>query len=336
MKTREQIAARIIEADEAVQSWEQSDEIGSFVQWQGKPHKAISEALFADWVDLLETVAGNDDIADDAKLLVIEIDHFDGAFQRWEEGVTANSESTNPGGTSELWNAWRSLVAQANRKVVRKLPTPIRELIEVQKVSDRQIAVQYGWFRADGTVDVAKVREELESPGTHYSPETWVHPSDARRQKQANELWAKRVSRWTPKGQAKARKEAPETIDELILQGVGSNQIALMKGVSVEEVRDRAAYLGRPIDGGVPVRSTVPAERMADIRREEAEQTERARRASEPVPYPDQKRLPEKIQAMHNDGMTPGEIVDALRWHFASVTTEKVLRIVESEATAAG
>ena len=333
--SRNDIAALVRVASEAITEWDLANDSSCYVKWRGSQRKAISEGVATAWVDLMAAVADSDAIADDAKSLVIEIDRFDGALLAWEEGCSLTPEDTDPAGTSALWSAWDVVTREASRKQVRKLPTPIRELVEVQKVPDRQIAIQYGWFRADGVPDTARVREELEEPGRHYNPETWVHPSERRQTEKIAEAWAIRVSRHVAKPDGGRGGEAPESLDDLIFERVPSKQIALLKRITVEEVRERAAYLGVPLDGSIPVSSVSPADRLAAIRTEDEEREAAAKRSMEPVPYPDHKRLPEKIAAMAVDGMSPAEIVDALRPHYSSVSPEKVLRIIDESQSPA-
>lgn len=327
--SRSDIAQLVREAVNVIVDWEGTNDSAGYVRWRGGQRKAISDPVATAWGNLLTAIADNDAIADDAKSLVIEIDRFDGQLADWENGISHVPEDTDPAGSPSLWSAWAEVQREAFKPINRKLPTPIRELVDVQKVPDRQIAIQYGWFRSDGTPDLAKVREEVEQPGKHFNPETWVHPSERRRAAAIAEVWAKRVSRWSSSQVGGSKKEAKETLDELIFQEVPSKQIAMMKGIGVDEVKARAAYLGVPLDGVVPNVPVSPADRLAVQREEDEKRRAAAKRQMEPIPYPDQKRLPEKIAAMAVDGMTPAEIVDSLRPHFPSVSPEKVLRVIE-------
>lgn len=78
-----------------------------------------------------------------------------------------------PDGSPKVWDAWARVEAAFEKSKGSK-PIPIKELKEVNRAGDTQIAWIYGWKDANGEADVQKVREEYEKPGTHYNPDTWV------------------------------------------------------------------------------------------------------------------------------------------------------------------
>lgn len=325
-KTLEDLNAEIRRAQSIVEAWEaMPNESSPVVNWRGGARKAISEAVANAWADLVD-YCDSPDFADDAKQTVLAVDKFEDALAAWSHAVDVDPSNTDPGGSQPLWNTWEAIRQVIPYRIVH--PDPIKSLIEVQGVSDRQIAKQYGFD------DVRMVREEYEKPGTHYDPKTWT-PSHYRKQmaKIADE-WQRRSSRRRHANPNRPREKeiAPESLDQLIEQRVSSKQIAKMKGITIEEVKERADYLGLPLDGIAPFLAANGADRMADIRRQDDLAYAQAKQLGQRGPHADIENVLERVAACAADGMNPGAIAAALKSEYPGLTGPKVAKMLEPVA----
>lgn len=333
MLTRQEFAVRLHQVNEKVLAWEASD--APIVQWQGGPRKAISDALIKAFHEIFE-MAGTNEVEQSAKPIILAVDQFEDALATWAEDCDISPEDTDPRGTQSLWIAWGEIFEVLKTRQARK-PEDIRTLV-AEKVSDRQIAMIYGWKDESGEFDLQKVREEKANPGTHYNPETWVHPSEVRMAEEVEAKWKDRQHRIDEKVAAKyVRKECPETIDELIVQRVPSKQIAMMKDVDIEVVRKRAAELGIPLDGQF-VRRVSQIDQLADVRNVEIQRDAEVQSEMQSDQMEQSGTLVDKILELYVAEKTPGEIAEILKVDHPKLTHQKVAAIIrkaEEEAEAA-
>jgi hypothetical protein len=325
-KTLEDLRSEIQRVQAVINAWEaMPDEASPVVSWRGGARKAISEAVANAWADLVD-YCDSLDFADDAKQTVLAVDAFESALVEWSTAVEVDSSNTDPGGTPKLWNAWQSIGQVQPMRIV--YPDSIKSLIDVQGVSDRQIAKQYGFD------DVRMVREEHEKPGTHYDPKTWVPSHYKKHAAKIESEWAKRSDRrrHANPNRPKEKTIAPESLDQLIEQRVPSKQIAKMKGITIEEIKDRADYLGLPIDGNAPTLAANGADRMADIRRQEDLSYAQAKQMGQRGPHQDVENVLERVAACAADGMNPGAIAAALKSEYPGLTGPKVAKMLEPVA----
>ena len=326
VKTLEDLNAEIRRAQGVIDAWESMpDESSPTVSWRGGNRKAISEAVVNAWADLID-YCDTPDFANDAKQTVLAIDAFESALIEWSTAVEIDSSNTDPGGSPKLWNAWQAISQVRPIQIVQ--PDPIKSLIEIQGVSDRQIALQYGFD------DVRMVREEYEKPGTHYDPKTWEPPTHKRRMAKIEAEWEKRSSRrrHANPNKPKEKRIAPESLDQLIEQRVPSRQIAAMKGITVDEVKERADYLGLPLDGNAPTLAVNGVDRMADIRRQEDLAYAQAKQMGQRGPHADIENVLERVAACAADGMKAGDIAAALKSEYPGLTGPKVAKMLEPVA----
>lgn len=323
--TRQTLAPALKALDAEVARWEAAD--APIVRWRTGPRKAISDSLIESFHEMFEAVA-TDDVSDDIKPIVLKIDAFEDALAEWAEACDLTPEDADPRGSAKLWAAFREVISSLTEYRPRKAESI--ETLVAQKVSDRQIAMIYGWKQEDGSPDTTKVLEEKANPGTHYDPETWVHPSEMKAKAELDARWALRMDRVDARVVAKhTQREAPETLEELIQQRVPSKQIAKMKRVDVELVRQRAAELGVPLDGQF-VRRTSPADKMAELR--EADADREAELAQKMQPDADESGEPsllERILELYVDGKSPQQIADELKADHPKLTYQKVSRMIQ-------
>jgi len=317
--TRQAAKQRILATEQAVKAWDAADSPN--VRWRGGSAKGMSGEV-ARALDQLCELCNAAEVDDDAKEIVLALDRVSTEFTAWAEAFDIAPESVHPTGTPDLWAAFRSAVS-VTVDAPRRLPEPIRDLMEAG-VSDQQVCKIYGFLHPDGSGDLAKLAEEKAKPGTHYDPETWVPPHLERRRQEINDLWANRsFSGHTPveAEPPKPRPAAPESVDELIAQGVGAEQIARMKGMTVEEVEGYAAKLGLPLEGRV-IRSP---------ERQESQLDDLAKRRAELIPksHPEIGNLEDRILACAIDEMKVTDIAEALQPDWPDLSWQKVAAIIK-------
>jgi hypothetical protein len=219
-------------------------------------------------------------------------------------------------------------------------PEPIRQLMS-ENVSRTQIAKIYGFRRPDNSPDLEKLQEEIDNPGTHYDPLTWVHPRDKQFWEEIERRWTERknlLSRAAEVSQAQERKRvAFETIEELILQGVNAEQIAKMKRVSVEQVRVKAAEMGISLDStSVGYATYWDAQRGMEAKRQETLRQSMTRTAINLHSELGNNREA-RILALRDDGIPPLVILESLKPHFSDLQYSDVaVTLAKAEKTRNG
>jgi hypothetical protein len=172
--------------------------------------------------------------ATDLERLILE---FSG---QWRAFVSAQQQNMDVGMLpgDNLWSAWEALDAERFAAAMPDLKDiePIEQLVS-QKVSDRQICLIYGFFRADGSPDFRKLREEKNTPGKHTG-EGWVAPVNQKIVEQIRmaEIDRDSIRRRRAAKVAAANTPAPESIEMLVSEGVSAEQISKMKKISTGDV----------------------------------------------------------------------------------------------------
>lgn len=316
-----------------VEEW--GEDATNSVSWNGErvqDFEFVADKIHQE-MDPLATM----DIEFDARRIVLAIDELDRQIQVWKEArdLSPDSEAAHPGGNRDLWAAFREIADARSRMVRRPKPEPIKDLID-QGVSDRQIAKIYHWRTDEGAPDVARVSREKADPGSEYDPAKWSHPLDEHDRKELDGLWATRqklFDEWQAKAKVRTL-EAPETIEELIRQRVGSKQIAKMKNTTVEAVKEVAAQIAVPLDGQFVPRVS-PADRQAAIREAESEQDEKARqRMIHESSHPEVESLEERVVLCHLEGLATADIAEALQDKHPGLRHQKVTAIIKKAETA--
>lgn len=323
--TRSEVLAAVNATNAVIERWETSIDAPQVI-WRGSPVKAISEAI-TDSIDTLVDQTATLDVAPDAQAIVLEIDAFYDRYVEWAEMSELSPEMASPKGSPEMWAAWGDVLRSLAERPVRRLE-PIAQL-DIEKVSDRQIAMIYGWRLSDGSPDVNKVREERANPGTHYKADEWVYPQYAKEDAETAAKWAGRSVR-VQSATAGEAPMGPETLDDLIHQDVPSKQIARMLNIDVEAVRTRARQLNVPLDGQF-VPSVSPHDKMQDIRdadNEKRRQLQAAADAQLRSAETDVSSMPERILSLASDGQNPKQIAKLLADDFPGLNEAKVAGIL--------
>ncbi len=242
-----------------VDEWNQ-DESGNFnVAYNGGTVKAFSRNL-EDAVEhfLNATADAGKQVADDDKEAIMEIDRLCNAYETFKILASEESSLAPPYGSDDFWAAYRNICEHFNSRPNYQKPQSVSTLIS-QKVGPLQIATIYGWKKPDGAPDVDKVTDEINKPGTHYKPETWVHPAKAIKQRSIDVEWNRRTA--VREANFDVRKESepvnkfvPPSLSEMVAVGAPAKQIANVHKISVEEAEQLLIEAGTE-----PKREIVPA-----------------------------------------------------------------------------
>jgi hypothetical protein len=233
---------RFARLQDAVKQWEHDESSESIVKWGMSTIKVVSDRLRSEIEFFLDGTADESkEVNVDARPIMLAIDTFAMAYAKFNQECSA---SITPGGKTDLlWTALNRIAETASQKFTPTKPQSVASLFKAG-VTYSQIATIYGWMLDDGTPDGSKVSEELENPGIHYNPDTWVSPAVASRLKTINKDWSLRPSK---RAIAYAREEAekpnpnwvPPTIAFMISAGAPPDQIANVHGITVDDAQQR-------------------------------------------------------------------------------------------------
>jgi hypothetical protein len=324
MITYGQIRAIFDRTQKVVEVWNVASEPN--VKWHGSLRKCLSQDVY-NALEELTGVAGrpNAEFNESARSLVMFIDKLAIEWIAFTDQSRAGA-MVDPAGSPALWSAYSAV--RDNLELPKfKLPEPIEQLIRRENVPAWQVAKVYGWGE-----DVAKVQEELENPGTHYDPKTWVHPETVRLLREIDDNWAKRVPVDLPvvdlpSSEPAAAKIAPESLETLIQQRVPVGQIAKMKGIAIEDVEQAASNMGIALAGARFVRPGVaPAiiqEQLAnDAEREKAYEREQNSKVA-PTESKEEKiakaKAVKRFKELRTSGLSPVEIQEKMRSEYPSL-----------------
>jgi len=161
-----------------------------------------------------------------------------------------------------FWGAVTAVLTERNGSEVEdgKTIEPVA-LLRKQGVSDNQIARHIyghndvGPFLQGNRVRADLIDREANEPGSVLGKD-WVHPLEAGRRRDQQELQQRRIAR--TRALAKTHGDAPESIEELLQQGVSVQQISAMKGVSKNEVVEVAKKIGAKISDAPQISRPTP------------------------------------------------------------------------------
>ncbi len=235
------ILERVARLQAAIKQWELDESPETMAQWGMATVKVVSAKLRSEIEFFLDGTADQDrEVHVEARPMVLAIDSFALAFA---EFVRESDSCSSPPRLDRLWIAYNRITEVSMQKFTPSKPQSVSSLIKAG-VTFSQIASIYGWKCEDGTPDGAKVAEELEAPGTHYNPETWISPAVVSRLKTINQDWSLRPSK---RAIAYAKPEAekpnpnwvPPSISVMIMAGAPPEQIANVHGITVDDARQR-------------------------------------------------------------------------------------------------
>lgn len=343
MSARERILAAVEGLQEIIKFWDAECQNSKRYDtiFKGRIVKMIP-VEFDEALAEIETACQGDDIQLDTYELALACDSLIDQHRTWQADCVVSQASggqgnSNPNGSDDLWRAY-NLVISKIKPYQRVKAESIESLrAEPKPVPYAQIAKIYGWLDENGNPDVNKVAEEIQQPGKHFDPKTWMHKNDKKYFEELAERWKNRQQVQKSNIAAKniPKPVAPESLDDLIVEGVSAEQIAKMKKVSVDAVYERASAMGVKVG----VRATGQAKPKVKTKSDhEAEENEASETAMQEIAdakvntHPELKTIDKRIEACFLDGMEAKDIYRVFNkikpgLSFASV--EKVIGAVK-------
>ena len=342
MRTWDEIAAKINATEKEAVAWENDDQT-PMVEYEMREVRAVSARLDRCWSELYDFVSGPE-IEPLAYRLVMALDAWIDEVDRFRDDHKAN-----PGGTDDVWRAWKECVTLASRKPQPLMLETIEYLTRVQKCSPSQIAKIYEWKDEFGQPDARRVLADLEA-GKGKDPV--VSPHWTRQVKADAELWEARSSRVQQKITEPVKRVpsepviAPESLDMLLHQNVPSRQIARMKNLDQQTVIDYARENGLLVDGQVPPPAVTPELHLQRVRTAANEKLAAAKEYAEDPgsaaakvdSYPDLNNYREQVRQMAFDGCSKQQIVAGLKEQYPDRakpgSVAQIMAAIEREAAA--
>jgi hypothetical protein len=224
--------------------------------WANSPTENLTEE-YENAAEIMLRGFESGDVPERCRALLGRVDY---ARSQWQS-FQAYRSKLHPKPRDAWWSAVEALLKEVEGLAVdeERYIEPVYLLLE-QKVGVNQIAHHIyghngvGPFLKNGVPQPQLIYKEGREPGSVLGAD-WVHPAEAERRAARKAYLAQRLEQ--TRALAKAHADAPETIDELLEQGVGVKQIAQMKGVSMNDVIQIAKKLGKDV-GPVPAPIVVP------------------------------------------------------------------------------
>lgn len=224
---KEQLLAAVDHLIETWNAWSADDDLRYITRGF---EEAVEDCLgmFADG-----TIPG------DLRELSHRVDSLVEHWEAWKEKNAATSDKV----LLPMQAFWASLEAieDARREGMAPVRRPLETIaqLDAQKVPDRQICMIYGFVDESGQPLFLMLQEEREQPGRHTGPQTGWKPPHHRRQEAEESRQAESLARLREaraKKVADASRIAPESIKELVAQGVTGRQICTMKKMGREDL----------------------------------------------------------------------------------------------------
>lgn len=319
--------------EQAVIDWEEN-KAPVLVEWEGGLSRSF-EPLEPALIELMAGLQDGTAVDRSAWSVVLAIDEFISACTQWAEAVKQQPRHTDPSGGKAVWDAYREVRPACTDTAPERLES-VASLLSLRGMTAQHVAIIYDWYDASGNPDIDRVEDERCNPGKHTSG--MRNPAKVKREKEVEARWKKRCEEfggWDASifdGSEQTEKPrqfnpAPESYEELLsLPGMTLQQVADMKGVTVEEVREHAQQIALM---NSDVARVVNAEMAAEALRVDGDRlsARAAVQAAAMETYPEL-TINERIWAMSDDGWNVGRIAAGLRAHGASVTYEQVLKVL--------
>jgi hypothetical protein len=329
MVSRGDVLALVQLLEDEVHQWEGSREESLLVGYNGRAVKALGAGIERAAVRLFE-LCDTLDIEPDARDLVRAVDVFDDEFTKFGQAARDQAVRVHPGGSVQLWGAFGNLQRARVRQRWER-PTPLRQMI-TNNTNHDQILKEYHWVHFGPSRGEEMIQEELDKPGTHYNPATFVHPRQVAYEKELSAWWEDRCTQLEKASRSiqtarerPASKPVRESLDDLIIGTTNLQQIMKMKpDLSSDQIQTRAAEMGIALDAATTNFATF---RQAQMHREQ--NLARSRDASleaeaklqlNKLPATEVNTYPEfggdlegRIVRMSEDGLKPGRIAEAIK-----------------------
>ena len=325
MITHQEVAEFVKQLQLTVTAWEQSTSPN--VQWRGNMVRAITVDVETAANELFES-CDTAEVDPGTREIVLAVDRFQEAMEDWKKRLQLQESSAGPQGSAKFWAAYSEMLTKLSPRT-KKLPEPIGQLIK-QEVSYPQIAKIYGWYDDAGVPDIRRLQEEIDKPGTHYNPATWVSANDRAFELELATAWSSREARRQAARVVAmpARTDPRETLDQLIDERVSVRQIAKMLKIDEETVRRRAAEIGIGLDSQtIHYANANERGRQAEINSQQ--QINEGMAIAKLNSHPELPTLEERVLACAVYGHSHSRIAQMLERDYVGINYQKVGRILK-------
>jgi hypothetical protein len=214
-------------------------------QWINSDSTYVTE-VFESEIEELITGFRQGDIPAPTRKILEQVARLKIHWEEWQDRAMRTGDATELPGNDfwlvmdEIENSHQRIMDPPKRKPLETIAE-----LEKQEVSDYQICLIYEWMDAQGTPEYWKLKEERDEPGKHINDD-FVDPAVTQRELRKREqghITAERNAKLKAKLEA-SNRESPETVEELIEQGITARQISLMKNIPVIEINKIADDAG--------------------------------------------------------------------------------------------
>jgi hypothetical protein len=308
--------------------------------WSANSDVRYITKTFEDAVNDALLVFGDGSIPGDMRALYARMDVLQEQWAAWNR-KNETSGGKYPIPNSAFWKALESIEA-ARQAIIKPVRRNLETIVELtaQKVVDAQICRIYGFTdngMPDGNPEPWKLQEERQNPGTHTDrARGWLPPWEKKSKtdeaKQVEII--ERIQR-TRAGKLKLLAAvAPESIEQLIQEGVSGKQICKMKKIDEASLAaycqdhglDAPNWAGESPNAMVGVHDYVPEDEVASV----LSATERPSKPPMPELVTEEPMtLEQEIIEYHKQGtMTPAEIAAAVSCEGNEVSHQKVGKVI--------
>jgi hypothetical protein len=205
-------------------------------EWQSDTNRQHPDESYWDAVDELLEAFEAGDIPDECRVLAEAVDAL--AERTGEFYARTDQGRSDPGGA--FWSALEAVkTARQPAKEEMLIPLETIKTLDKQGVPHGQIAMIYGLVPSGEELNANRyahlVQKELDEPGSVIGPD-WIDPRLRERQEKQSATQERHGRIQRKRAERAVEKPAPETIEELLLQGVSVEQICQMKHCGMEEV----------------------------------------------------------------------------------------------------
>ncbi len=246
--------------------------LAAFDAWQSDPRSPNEPTrLFEEKILEMFDVAESGDIPNACReLCVVVIPRLKFEWEQYTENYMRRKDDTP---LPRFWAAFDALVIarQVVQPFVVRRPPPVKDLLDVQKVSQEQIAWYiYGqdkkgpFVQADGSINYAAIRREADNPGS-VIPLDWTPPWEEQRRQEWEATTARQINASAVKQNDRPDAIDETSIEELLRRGDYPAAVAQMKNVPIEEVLRVARKCKIPVSSGAMGTSEVDGKKPDEL-----------------------------------------------------------------------